>query len=85
MQAQAASVFERLAKVLKQSLESKKAESEKVVAALQAKKDGLVKANGEQKELQDKYRAVRRKIVEAEEALAQQTARSRMSVSERSQ
>jgi len=34
MQAQAASVFERLAKVLKQSLESKKAESEKVVAAL---------------------------------------------------
>ena len=34
MQAQAASVLERLAKVLKQSLESKKAESEKVVAAL---------------------------------------------------
>ena len=70
--------------MLKKQLEAKKVENEKVFAELQAKKDDLVKANGEQKELQDKYRAIRRKIVEAEESLAQQTARSRMSASERS-
>ena len=71
--------------MLKQNLETKKGENEKVSAELQAKKDELLKANGEHKELQDKYRAIRRKIVEAEETLAQQTARSRMSASERSQ
>ena len=70
MQTQSAGAFERLAKLLKQNLESKKVENEKVFAELQAKKDELVKANGEQKELQDKYRAIRRKIVEAEESLA---------------
>ena len=48
---QAASVQDRLAKVLKQHLEAKKAENDKVFAELQAKKDDLVKANGEQKEL----------------------------------
>ena len=66
-------------------MEGKKGENEKVAAELQAKKDDLLKANGEHKELQDKYRAIRRKIVEAEETLAQQTARSRVSASERSQ
>ena len=70
MQTKAAAVIERLAKVLKQDLASKNSENDKIFTELQAKKDDLVKANGEQKELQDKYRTIRKKIVEAEEKLA---------------
>ena len=70
MQSKSSSAFEKLAKMLDQNLNKKKMESDKVTSEMKSKKEELVKASTHHKELQEKYRVIRKKIVEAEEALA---------------
>ena len=53
-----------------QYLDKKKIESDKVANEMKNKKEELGKASSQHKELQERCRAIKKKIVEAEEALA---------------
>ena len=56
--------------MLDQNLSKKRTENEKVNSEMKNKKEEIVKAGTHHKELLEKFRAIRKKIVEAEEALA---------------
>ena len=53
-----------------QYLDKKKIESDKVANEMKSKKEELGKVSSQHKELQERCRAIRKKIVETEEALA---------------
>lgn len=84
MQQKCGEVYEKFATMIGQYLDKKKIESDKVANEMKNKKEELSKASSQHKELHERCRAIKKKIVEAEEALAQQTARSRITASEKS-